>query len=535
MEQIKFIHIADLHLGKRQYNLSERYKDYFRAFNWILNHAIEQKVDFILIAGDIFDNKNINPTVLSDLIYIIRDFKQGCNNQLKHDIPIICIEGNHDNPIYSSQSWMTLLADLGFLILLSGNYNKDSKTFNFKPYSEKNHRGGVIQIKDALIYGVPYFGSYTENILPAIKQAIPKEDSKINILAMHFGIEGQDKIKPGIKKETKTLRDLHEHIDYLALGHYHKQYFLPPKNPWIFNPGSLELNDLRELSYVRGAFLATISGKEYFKQDIKSLNCDNGITDPDLIPNRRFIQVSKIDISTSTSFEESIKLVLVALKKFGVPVRVPKSKVDGSDLSYPIVFFPLIGEVGYSRLEINTNMLREEIKKNFAILDVKISTRDLFSRLDQITVENDLTFDEIEREVLFSLIKENKQFSDRKDELFHLLNDLKSELTRHKPNYSMLKEKISEWTVQNVADFKKPEERKVKVEEPKEATVSKELKEKMKKDKALQAKIAMKQKTLKALKEKPKEEVKAGFGYDDFGVDLDEFIDDGNEKSEEEK
>ncbi|MHA1192331.1 MAG: metallophosphoesterase [Promethearchaeota archaeon] len=74
MEPIKFIHVSDLHLGKRQYNLTERYKDYFRAFQWILDLAISEKVDFLLVSGDLFDNKNVNPSVLSDVFYSIRDF-----------------------------------------------------------------------------------------------------------------------------------------------------------------------------------------------------------------------------------------------------------------------------------------------------------------------------------------------------------------------------------------------------------------------------------------------------------------------------
>jgi len=75
MKPSKFVHIADLHLGKRQYNLSERYKDYFRAFKWILNFSLNEEVDFLLIAGDIFDHKNIGPSVLSELFHIIQNFK----------------------------------------------------------------------------------------------------------------------------------------------------------------------------------------------------------------------------------------------------------------------------------------------------------------------------------------------------------------------------------------------------------------------------------------------------------------------------
>ena len=76
MTQSKFIHIADLHLGKTQYNNKQRYKDYFRAFKWILEKAIKEKVDFILIAGDMFDNRKISPRVLTKVFYIIRDFKK---------------------------------------------------------------------------------------------------------------------------------------------------------------------------------------------------------------------------------------------------------------------------------------------------------------------------------------------------------------------------------------------------------------------------------------------------------------------------
>ena len=47
MKSLKFMHIADLHLGKKQYNIPQRYYDYFRAFKTVLNKAIDQSVDFI--------------------------------------------------------------------------------------------------------------------------------------------------------------------------------------------------------------------------------------------------------------------------------------------------------------------------------------------------------------------------------------------------------------------------------------------------------------------------------------------------------
>jgi len=540
MEPIKFLHLADLHLGKRQYNIKERYKDYFRAFNWMLTLSIKEEVDFIIISGDIFDSKSIDPTVLTKVYYTIHDFKEESKKQLKRDIPIVCIEGNHDNPIYKKKSWMTFLADLELIILLSGKYDTDTKTFTFDSFSEKKaHRGGKIEIKkDTFIYGVSYFGSFTQHIFNALKNAIPKDDSKFNILMMHFGLEGQDpgSNKPGVKRETRTLKELHDKVNYLALGHYHKQYVFPSKDPWVFNPGSLELNDLRELSYPRGAFLATISGKEYYRKDIKSLTCDNGATDPTLVPNRRFLSISPIDISMTNSFEESIKSVLTSLKKWGVPLQNSKDKVEKSDLSCPIIFFPLVGEVGYSRLEINTNKLKEEIMKSFSILDVKINSKNLFSTLDQIkAAENASTIDEIEESVFVALINETQQYKNVRDDVLHLITDVKSELLQKKPNFSKLREQFAEWSVNNVKDFKKPAERVIEVVEDvkaKEAEEAKEAKkaEDVEKSKAIQAAIEKRKKALAKAKGKP-ETAEAGTGfdlYDDY-EGIDESIDDGEE------
>jgi len=540
MEPIKFLHLADLHLGKRQYNLKERYKDYFRVFTWMLALSVKEEVDFILIAGDIFDSKNIDPSVLTKVFYRIRDFKEECKKQLKRDIPIICIEGNHDNPVYKKRSWMTFLADLKLIILLSGKYDTDTKTFTFDSYSKKKaNRGGKIEVKkDTYIYGVSYFGSFTQHIFTALKNAIPKDDSKFNILMMHFGLEGQDpgSNKPGVKKETRTLKELHDSINYLALGHYHKQYVFPSKDPWIFNPGSLELNDLRELSYTRGAFLATISGKEYYRKDIKSLTCDNGNTDPNLIPNRKFFPISSIDISMTNSFEESTQFVLTTLKKWGVPLQNSKTKIKPSDLSCPIIFFALQGEVGYSRLEINTNKLRQEILKTFSVLDVRINSKNLFSTLDQIKAAKEATtIDEIEQSVFVALINESPQYKHIRDDVLHLLTDVKSELLQKKPNYSNLREKFAEWSVKNVKDFKTPPERVIDVPEDskaKEVEEAKEAKEAevLKRKKDIQALIEKKQKALAKTKDKPeKGESEPGLGlYDDY-EGIDENIDDGDD------
>ncbi|MHA1106266.1 MAG: metallophosphoesterase family protein [Promethearchaeota archaeon] len=531
MKPVKFVHIADLHLGKRQYNLYERYNDYFRAFKWILTFALNEEVDFLLIAGDIFDHKNIGPSVLSELFHIIRNFKNKCFEKLNRNIPLICIEGNHDNPIYSAHSWMSFLAELDLIVLLAGEYDREAKTFRFDEYSDKTHRGGMIEINDMCIYGLPFFGSFTSQLFPAIKNAIPKIDSKFNLLMMHFGIEGQDKIKTGVKL-SPSLMILHENVDYLALGHYHKQYTLPSESPWIFNPGSLETNDLSELSFTRGAFIAEISGKEYYQQQITSIECDNGDIDPTSIPNRKFVSISSINIEKTDNFDESVDLILDYLQKWGVPLHDSKSVIDKSDLNCPIVFFSIKGEIVYSRLEIDLNKLRNAIKKKFALLDVRIFTKELLSKIDQSPVGLDeMTIDEIEKEVILSIIEENSQYNPIKDEVLALMNDTKSQLTQRRPNNSELKEQITEWCVANLNGFKKPSkiERVITEIEEKE---TEEKKENSAKKEELQRKIKEKQKEYESLKAEKKETENGFDPFDEFNLDLNDYIDDGKEEED---
>jgi len=528
MKPSKFVHIADLHLGKRQYNLSERYKDYFRAFKWILNFSLNEEVDFLLIAGDIFDHKNIGPSVLSELFHIIQNFKNNCFEKLNRNIPLICIEGNHDNPIYSAHSWMSFLADLDLVVLLTGEYDKQSKTFRFDEYSDKTHRGGMIEINDIRIYGLPYFGSFTSQLFPAIKNAIPKSTSKINMLMMHFGIEGQDKTKPGVKL-SQSLNLLQENVDYLALGHYHKQYSLPPEKPWIFNPGSLETNDFSELAFKRGAFIAEFTGKEYYQQKITSIECDNGAEDPTSIPNRKIIAVSAINIEETDNFDKSIELILDQLQKWGVSLHNSKTAVPTSDLNCPIVFFSIKGEIGYSRLEIDLNKLRKAIRDKFALLDVRIFTRDLFSKIDQSQIGlEEMTVDEIEKEIFLSIIEENSQFNPIKNEVLSLISDIKAQLTQRRPNYPELKDQITEWCVANKPEFKRPSIIETPIVEVDEET--EEMKELSAKKEALRRKIKEKEQEYESLKVGKKDTKNEFDLFDEF---LDDYIDDGKEEEEE--
>ncbi len=55
-----FIHIADTHLGYEQYGVRERFNDFSRAFWDIIDEALKRPVDFVIIAGDLFNKRAID-------------------------------------------------------------------------------------------------------------------------------------------------------------------------------------------------------------------------------------------------------------------------------------------------------------------------------------------------------------------------------------------------------------------------------------------------------------------------------------------
>ena len=107
----KFLHTADIHLGKT-YRTSadetERYEDFFRMLGGIVVDAIAENVDFVLIAGDLVHTGQILPRTFARTIETLQPLKDA-------GIPCIAVEGNHDW-IHRRDiiSWMEALSHMGY-------------------------------------------------------------------------------------------------------------------------------------------------------------------------------------------------------------------------------------------------------------------------------------------------------------------------------------------------------------------------------------------------------------------------------------
>jgi len=455
MQPIKFIHMADTHLGNQQYNLPERKRDFNKAFNWVLKKSITEEVDFILLAGDVFNSNNSEPETIAAIYQMISQFKTNSLKSLKREIPIIAIEGNHDKSnISTERSWLQFLAELELIILLSPKTNNKEKytNFNFVPYSENKKNPGMIRIKDTCIYGIPSYGAMTKTYFPDIYNALPDSSDTFNILMMHFGISGQVLNKLGIEM-SEDLKLLHEKVNYLALGHFHKKYALPKNKEWVFNPGSLEVTDAREIwgikgeRYLRGIFLVEVKNKKNPK--IRHIPCTNGKTESsDEIPNRYFADV-QIDIgkNDSSSFEDAILFILDDIKRRTDLEKKGTIHLKKTDLELPIVLLTLNGTISYSRLEVNINKLKESIKEKFDVLDVRVFSGSVKSEIDGIVVDlsSEKSLEEIEKDVFLQLIEQNPDYEPHKKEIIQLMLDLKSSILDPKKNFDELRNQIKLW------------------------------------------------------------------------------------------
>jgi len=353
----RFIHASDIHLGSHQYRNDYRSDDFIRAFQEILELAIKNNVDFVLLGGDVFTSLEMLPGKLTKIITILKDFKEFTNGS----ILIIAIEGNHDIRKFSrgfrferrGQSWLKLLNSLGLIVLLDADLGAPSEGL-FKPYNFDTKNGGRIQVKNIVIYGTRYLGEQPISFLSKIRKAIVKENGLFNILLQHFGIDGQMEKVPGVKLEN--IQHLHHRIDYLALGHFHKQFII---KDWIFNPGSSEAVCSMDNSFKRGVFLVDISKKdENFVKRVKMIR----------LTNRKYIWET-IYLNFNISKKEVESFIIEKLKS---SLKYLNYDLHPSIPKVPILYLILKGIEPDNSYKINEKDLKIKICDIFPIVDVRI-------------------------------------------------------------------------------------------------------------------------------------------------------------------
>ena len=87
MNSIKIIHTADCHLGSGRSHVENGKSELKNTFFRILGLCHENSVDFLLIAGDLFDSPFVDRETVREVASAMRDIP---------DTSIIITSGNHD-------------------------------------------------------------------------------------------------------------------------------------------------------------------------------------------------------------------------------------------------------------------------------------------------------------------------------------------------------------------------------------------------------------------------------------------------------
>jgi DNA repair exonuclease SbcCD nuclease subunit len=238
MTKIKFIHTADLHLdtpfkglSNVNYELASRLQDAtVKSFQRIIDLCISEKVDFLLVAGDIFDSEAQS---LAAQLFFARELKR----LGKENIPAYIIAGNHD-PL---NSWMKELEMPGKV------YRFGSEKVERVPV-EKNGK----RIAD--IYGVS-FQTHTVDWNLAQQFVIGEDPAPFSIALMHGTL---DTATARHSYAPFSLNDVRgKGFDYWALGHVHKRQVAMDAFPAVVYPGNPQGRDFGETEQ-RGCYLVEI-------------------------------------------------------------------------------------------------------------------------------------------------------------------------------------------------------------------------------------------------------------------------------------
>lgn len=241
---MRFAHAADIHLGHRQYGLKQREVDADRSFQHFLDQTNDHDVDAILLPGDLFDSRDVRPKTL-----------QWAEEALESiDVPVVVSPGNHDQNLSSRRdvTWLQYLNDKGLITLLSAEMAGDRASFApTEVDTPRKGGGGYVDLPGEdgpiRVFGLQYRGAYVERDLLKVADGIravneSEGEPAGTVLMAHFGVD--DAVPDlGAHVSYSALTEFEDLLDYLALGHIHKQF---TSGTFAYNPGSLEAFDVQE-------------------------------------------------------------------------------------------------------------------------------------------------------------------------------------------------------------------------------------------------------------------------------------------------
>ena len=246
---MKFLHLSDLHLGKRV-NEFPMLADQKAILAQILKIADDERPNAVLIAGDVYD-KSVPPV---EAVELFDDFLV---KLAARKLPVYVIGGNHDSP--------ERLAFCNRLIDASGIHISPAYGGDVRPLSLADGYGKVN------IYMLPFvkpanvrryfpeeqIESYTDAVRVAISK-MQVNAAERNLLVTHQFVTGAarcDSEEISVGGADNVDLSVFDAFDYVALGHIHGAQNISPRVRYCGTPLKYSFSEAKQQKSVTVAEL----------------------------------------------------------------------------------------------------------------------------------------------------------------------------------------------------------------------------------------------------------------------------------------
>ena len=256
---MRILHFSDLHIGVENYGqtdpetgLSTRLADFLSSLDEVVEYALTEDVDLVLLAGDAYKGRDPSQTHQ-------REFAKRLSRLSEASIPSFLLVGNHDLPnAVSRATAVEIFQTLQVPYLQVGsnlqNYTIPTKSGPLQILAVPwPRRSGILSREESR-------GLTIEEVRQAVQdrmtQAIYARAESLDpdvpaILTGHVTVNGAT---VGTERSMMLGQDHvllagdigRPQVDYVALGHIHKHQILRNENPFMAYSGSLQRVDFSE-------------------------------------------------------------------------------------------------------------------------------------------------------------------------------------------------------------------------------------------------------------------------------------------------
>jgi exonuclease SbcD len=275
---VRVLHIADLHIGVENYGhfdvtrgMHTRLIDFLARLDEAIDIGIARGVDVVLIAGDMFKNRNPPPRLQ-------REFAERIRRLHEHKIPVLMVVGNHDvapgrdsansvsvyeglqfagvdiarkPAVYRYQTAHGALAIIAMPWIMREVFLSNNDALRLVGLSEQEAE--ILRVVEA------YIADQTDILLAEDPQRPIIVTYHGTVAGAVSGFEKQLTLGREIQLPQSVLTPMG--VDYVALGHVHKHQCLRQAPPVVYS-GSIERIDFGEINEAKGCVLVAFDGKQ---------------------------------------------------------------------------------------------------------------------------------------------------------------------------------------------------------------------------------------------------------------------------------